>query len=349
MKTILNTHLQNYPQIQAQDVIKLCFQNEFGCEHMISTQEKSLQHILDESTSLSKKEIKIESIGNHLVRFHFGQLSSLEAYTLNQLFILTANTCKGNKESFIQKLKECQEELNDETITQYINNYLKQGIKPISHSSAYHDAYEPHYRILREDLAYAFPLFLKINKLKKSKDHLLIAIDGKCGSGKTTLALLLNEIYQGNVFHMDDFFLQPYQRTSSRLEKPGENVDHERFLKEVLEPLSFKQNVLYQPFDCSKMALSNEIETILNKPINIIEGTYSLHPNLIDYYDLKIALTIDDHLQMERIVRRNGSQMAEKFRDLWIPLENRYFNELHIFYKADVCCETSKNHVEILP
>ena len=41
------------------------------------------------------------------------------------------------------------------------------------------------------------------------KQQIVISIDGMCGAGKSTLAGLLHESLGGNLFHMDDFFLQP--------------------------------------------------------------------------------------------------------------------------------------------
>ena len=58
----------------------------------------------------------------------------------------------------------------------------------------------------------------------------LVAIDGCCGSGKTTLAAALAERLKAEVLHMDDFYLRPEQRSPARYRTPGENVDHERFL-----------------------------------------------------------------------------------------------------------------------
>lgn len=37
------------------------------------------------------------------------------------------------------------------------------------------------------------------------------------------------------------------------------------------------------------------------KPINIIEGSYSCHPELIDAYDLSIFVDIDETLRLKRI------------------------------------------------
>ena len=62
----------------------------------------------------------------------------------------------------------------------------------------------------------------------------LLAIDGRCGSGKTTLAGMIAQRYRAEVIHMDDFFLQKDQRTPERLAEPGGNVDRERFRQEVI-------------------------------------------------------------------------------------------------------------------
>ena len=42
----------------------------------------------------------------------------------------------------------------------------------------------------------------KIDELLMQKDIVIVAIDGKCTSGKTTLATKLAEIYDCNVFHI---------------------------------------------------------------------------------------------------------------------------------------------------
>jgi len=77
----------------------------------------------------------------------------------------------------------------------------------------------------------------KIDELLTQKDMVIVAIDGKCTSGKTTLASKLTQIYDCNVFHMDDFFLRPEQRTPERFAEVGGNVDYERLQEEVMIPL----------------------------------------------------------------------------------------------------------------
>ena len=164
------------------------------------------------------------------------------------------------------------------------------------------------------------------------KTSVVIAIDGMCAAGKTSLALYLHDLLGGNIFHMDDFFLPPNKRTEERMATPGGNVDYERFLKTVLLPIKHHQDVLYQPFDCHSMAYKEEV-VIPYHSINIIEGSYALHPALREYYDDYVVLCISETTQKERLLKRNPLQY-EMFKKKWIPLENKYF-EYYQMFKLD--------------
>lgn len=48
--------------------------------------------------------------------------------------------------------------------------------------------------------------------LKRKHRPVIIAIDGRCVAGKSTLALLLSEQPDTTIFHLDDFYLQGRQR-----------------------------------------------------------------------------------------------------------------------------------------
>ena len=141
---------------------------------------------------------------------------------------------------------------------------------------------------------------------------------------------------------MDDFFLQDFQRTKERLLQPGGNVDYERFKDTVIDSLLLKRNVKYQRFDCSQMKLSDNIEIISYHPINIVEGTYSLHPYFNHYYDISIVLDISDDMQKNRILKRNGKDQFKMFEKKWIPLENKYFKQYHIYENADIVSDDEK-------
>lgn len=165
------------------------------------------------------------------------------------------------------------------------------------------------------------------------KSPFLVAIDGRCASGKTTLASLLQKERGYPIIHMDHFFLRPEQASPERLAIPGANIDYERFLEEVMEPIKKRRAFSYRPYDCHKRTLIEPVEVPVSD-IYIIEGSYSLNPHLIDDYNLKIFLDIDDSKQIERIRKRNGEAGLKVFSEKWIPLEEKYFS----FYKiADLC------------
>lgn len=174
-----------------------------------------------------------------------------------------------------------------------------------------------------------------------ARKHTLVAIDGRCAAGKTTVASCLQKEAGCAVFHMDDFFLRPEQRTAARLSTPGGNVDYERFLQEVLIPLAKGQTVIYHPFDCKTKTLKKPVE-VQPHPLNIVEGSYSCHPALWDYYDIHIFLNVESSEQLRRIALRNGEGL-EQFRSKWIPLEEQYFRTYQIKERCDLSINTDGN------
>lgn len=179
----------------------------------------------------------------------------------------------------------------------------------------------------------------QIEELIKKQDKVIIGIDGTCASGKTTLANELKERFSGEVIHLDDFFLRPTQRTSKRLSEIGGFVDYERFNTEITEPLINNEPVIYHKYDCKAKELSDDIE-VSNKQLIIIEGSYSHNPKVYNEYDVKIVLKTTYNIQIDRITKRNGSKMLERFINEWIPRENEYIKEFKIIELSDFVFET---------
>lgn len=175
----------------------------------------------------------------------------------------------------------------------------------------------------------------QIDAVRQCGGTVLVAIDGRCASGKSTLAAQLGAHYACPVIHMDEFFLRPEQRTPERYAAPGENIDHERFLEEVLLPLRRGKTVSYRPYDCQTQQLSGEV-ALPASSIYIVEGSYSCHPALRSHYDLRLFLTVAPEEQLRRIAKRNGPDYTQVFRDRWIPLEEAYFSACNV--KA--CCDS---------
>ena len=69
----------------------------------------------------------------------------------------------------------------------------------------------------------------------------IIAIDGRCASGKTTFTQKLADYLNAEVIHMDDFFLRNELKTKERLSEVGGNIDYERFTSDVLDETDFER------------------------------------------------------------------------------------------------------------
>ena len=177
-------------------------------------------------------------------------------------------------------------------------------------------------------------LFQAIDRLFLEKAQVLLAIDGPCTAGKTTLADILKCKYGCSVISMDKFFLQPQQRTAERLAQPGGNVDYERFHREVLQPLKAGTPFSYRPFSCAAQALAPPVSVIPHR-LTVIEGTYSTHPYFQNPYDLTVFLTIDPETQRER-VRQRELWKQERFFKEWIPMETAYFSHFRIRQACDL-------------
>ena len=353
LKNLLLKQYQLYPKMQLQDMVKLIYQNEFAGGHMIPDENESLKRLKDELHSLKKQGANktisqaFESIGNGLCRIHLSALEgrNIELETVNKFFVNTANSVKGSVEAFEEKLhvlRECCEEgslpYSLQELEAYLKEYKNQGYPPVSHSDIYKALYSPAYRIVKEEYCRFFELFDRIDALMKLDRHIYVAIDGNSGAGKSTLADLIGDVYDCNIFHMDDFFLTPDLRTEERLREAGGNVDYVRFKEEVIQGLKSGREFTYRPYNCQIMALEDAIY-VKPKKLNIIEGVYSLHPTLIDTYDLKVFMAIAPEEQSRRILERNGPIMHKRFINEWIPLENRYFEALKIREKCDLVFE----------
>ncbi len=174
---------------------------------------------------------------------------------------------------------------------------------------------------------------------KEKHDRLLVLIDGRCGSGKTTAAEKLGALLRVPVLHMDDYYLQSFQRTDERYAEPGGNVDRERVRAEIIDPFLNGEVIRWRRFDPSVMKLGEE--NVLDPgSLLILEGSYSLHPYLRCPHSFRVFLDISPAEQIERIRKRNGEEVLKMFVRKWIPLEEAYFDAFEIRNSCDLIINT---------
>lgn len=344
IRDFLHAHCARYPALELQDVFKALYQSAFGCEHLIADPSAAADFIRAEAAQSEDNAAElVEPLGGGYYRVHLGVLQDgLSAETFARLFALSARHEECGREKLEAMLSTLQAitgagelPFSARETAEAVEKWRKDGFPPLYHSEAFRKNYAPAYRALRRDFARALPLFARIDRLTAEKDRVLVTIEGGSASGKTTLGELLHSVYDCPVFHMDDFFLRPGQRTEERFAQPGGNVDRERFLEEVLIPLREGRSVDYRRFDCVTFTIAPP-QRIEAGPLNIVEGAYSMHPDLAPYYDLSVFLSISAEKQRERILKRNAPAHAKQFFDRWIPLERCYFDALDVQDRCDL-------------
>lgn len=345
MERIIKKQNKLYPESEMADWFKLFYQSEFGNAHIPEDRNSNFIALKDEIEDKKSNKADIEDIGNDNVRVHLGHLKKigLSQELFVEIMMQSRLLSKGTREGFSDKVKALEKAvkesslpITEEEFYTFKESYYAAGCRLISHSERYKEAYNPSYRVIHSEYAKKMDLWAKVEKLqneaKINGTTVNIAIDGKSSAGKTYLADMFSGIFDCNIIHMDDFFLQNHQRTIERLLQPGGNVDYERFQKEVIPNLKSPVEFTHHTYDCQTNVISEK--KICAKTLNIIEGAYSMHPYFGDIYDLRIFMDIDKETQFKRILKRNG-ELYKSFTNRWIPSENEYFESFKIKNQCD--------------
>ena len=170
----------------------------------------------------------------------------------------------------------------------------------------------------------------------------VLALDGRCGSGKTTMATALAEQFPDSiVLHTDDFYLPPADRVPGWEQIPCANMDLARLRDEALRPAYEGQPVQYRAYSCREGAYLPARE-LAAQPLVILEGSYSHHPLLTGHETLRVFVTCSKPEQTRRLQAREGARCAD-FAARWIPLEEAYFAQYNVEVKADFAIDTTPN------
>lgn len=341
---IAGEHRARWPLMEPQDYGKLAYQSEMGPEHAVSDPALALEEILAECRALPPDAPRRlpEAIGNGLCRFHLSPLHlSQEGLlpVLAMLFTATARRHRGTRQGLEARLAEL-EGLGVPGMGPWLRAYREEGCPPLHHSETFRRAYRPHYRVIAADYVPFLFVLLAVYPLWREGRPAIVAIDGRCGSGKSGLATMLAQVFPCNVFHMDDFYLPAGRRSPERMARPGGDMDVERFRSQVLEPLSRGETVTYRAFDRATRTERPAVEVPF-RPLNVVEGSCSCLPALRDAYQLRLFLTCTVEEQRRRLLAREGPERLKAFETRWIPREEAYFAACHVEEESDLTVDTT--------
>jgi uridine kinase len=323
MHDILRAHRARYPLMEPQDAVKILYQRAFGTGHMVDSREGALKRLREEMALVQKDPARplFEPIGADLTRMN---LASPDFPTLEAaagMFYASARMPRNQR--FELELDELERVWP--ACAPFIAAYRANDCPPPGHSEIYRDAYRPAYRVVLAKFQRLIPVFRAIDALSDQRS-ILIAIDGRCGSGKSSLSQLISSACGAVVLHMDDFFQTERQKAAGE-RAPIANIDGARLMA-ALSPLSKGEPFEFSPYDC----LMGEFlppRVVHPRRMAVVEGSYCLHPSIRLDYDVKIFLTVDYETQLARIKVRNPD-LYDRFVAEWIPNEEKYFKAFGI-------------------
>ncbi len=328
---ILTSHASAYPKMEACDYVKLAYQCEFGCGHLLTDRESAYQMLLEEWDAVRPDVLEplTVSIGGGYARLNLSAaktaMSPDVVFAMFEKSVRTDGTYEGFKRKISLICRSAKMGIlpcNADAVAAYADS-LGDGMP--SHSPRYKHLYGASYRIISAEMASIAPLCLLLSDAAKKADRINVAIDGRAASGKTTAAGLLAALYDGTVISMDDFFLPADKKTEERLSLPGGNADVERLKAEIMDE-RYADTLTHSRFDCHGQVLLPPV-TETRKRYLFVEGVYALHPQLRDFYDVKFFLTTDAESQRARIRIRDGEETLGRYENEWLPLEEAYFAE----------------------
>jgi len=324
MQSYIKYHLKKYNKMTTQDIVKMLYQNHFGPGHFIKDMDSVTNYYLNElhNSSENINDNLYEHIGNNYVRINIHPYQKLSNTTpLTDLFY-NSSLINYDDNSLLDKFKN---ELSHIPNDGFLDDY---DLSNVHHSKIYNDLYNPHYRVVN---AKYLDILMKItqlqNYLDKIKDFCIIALEGKCGSGKSTITSNLNNI---TIIDVDDFFLRADLKTTDRLNEIGGNIDYALY-EECLKKIKKNSIITYTVFDCEEQRYKEKTVEIKEKVLLV--GVYSYHEKVRQYIDKLAFLIIDKEEQLNRLKQR---KLYSRFINEWVPLEEKYYNSFDFIGIADI-------------
>ncbi len=167
---------------------------------------------------------------------------------------------------------------------------------------------------------------------------LIVAIDGGGGAGKSTLARAISDAFAGcvSIIRCDDFY-RPLDSLECSPEVAYEKYfDWRRLRDEALLPLRARKTARYRRYDWSTDRLAEWIE-VKPREIVLVEGVFSMRPELRDLIDVAIFIETPRDERIRRMASRLQSDTA--WMESWLAAEGWYLEHVAPHRSADLILE----------
>ncbi len=163
---------------------------------------------------------------------------------------------------------------------------------------------------------------------------LVVALDGRSGVGKSTLARrVAARLGDCCLIEGDDFYgggsAAEWDARSAE-EKARLCMDWQRLRHEALLPLLAGRSASWHPFNFEAGAgLAEQVRSAKPAAIILIDGVYSGRPELADLVDLAILVVADEAARRKRLFQREGTAQ-QAWQQRWDAGEDYYFEHIRL-------------------
>nr|AMP54108.1 AAA domain protein [uncultured bacterium] len=183
--------------------------------------------------------------------------------------------------------------------------------------------------MITEEIA---PILNIIQNRRVEGNVVVVALDGRSGVGKSTLAEAIAVHENGAFVDQDDFYSgggHEHWSALSAEERSKLCIDWRRVREELLLPLISKRQASYVPFDWNAMKHSQDDVRII-EPANVIvvDGTYSTRTELLDLIDVTVLVTLCDSIRQQRLRDRERDDWCLEWYEMWDQAEDVYFRDV---------------------
>ena len=186
---------------------------------------------------------------------------------------------------------------------------------------------------------------------------LVVAIDGRSGTGKSTLASLVAKEIRAAVVLLDDFFAASIPDAGwdrMTVEERGANVfDWARIRSEAIMPLLAGRVARWHPFDFDSgqradgtYGMKTKAKEVEPASVIVVDGAYSAGPQLTDLVGLTVLVELSEEERWDRLARREEAEFLAQWHARWTAVEDFYFSNIRPRSSFDLIVTSSCGAVD---